>query len=63
MHDKNGKPLKIGDKVRLVGEITSVSANPDYCNCTVTSPYNPPAQMAFTVTLCTQETEKVEDDV
>lgn len=35
MHDRNGTPLKIGDKVMLPGEITSVMAHADYCNATV----------------------------
>lgn len=57
-HDKNGKLIEIGDEVILRGKVTSVQASPDYCNCTVQSPYQPPAQMGFTVTGCTQEMEK-----
>jgi hypothetical protein len=35
MHDKNGKPLKVGDRVTVEGEITSTSASEDYCNVTL----------------------------
>jgi tartrate dehydratase beta subunit/fumarate hydratase class I family protein len=35
MHDKNGNPLKVGDRVTVEGEITSTSATDDYCNVTL----------------------------
>lgn len=37
MHDKNGTPLKKGDKVFLVSEIeiTDLHAGADFCNVTV----------------------------
>lgn len=36
MHDANGTPLKVGDKVMIPCEITYLSeSTPDYCNVTV----------------------------
>jgi hypothetical protein len=36
MHDVNGKPLKIGDKVHIPCVITSLSESyPDFCNVAV----------------------------
>jgi hypothetical protein len=35
MHDKNGKLLKVGDKVNIPCIIKSVSTSEDYCNITV----------------------------
>lgn len=35
MHDKNGKPIKVGDKVIIEGEIASTTASEEYCNVTV----------------------------
>lgn len=36
MHDANGTPLKVGDKVIIPGVITNLCAgNPDYCNVDV----------------------------
>lgn len=60
-HDINKKLIQVGDTVRLVGKVTAVQTNEDYCNCTVQSPYQPPGQMGFTVTLCTQEVEKLDE--
>lgn len=37
MHDRNGSPLKFGDKVMFVGTITQLSATDDYCNVSVES--------------------------
>lgn len=37
MHDKNGKPLKIGDRVRMEAVITEGHAGEDYCNATIES--------------------------
>lgn len=61
-HDRKNVEIKVGDTVRLVGKVASVQANPDYCNCSVSSPYQPPGQMGFNVTLCTQEVEKIDTD-
>lgn len=32
MHDKNGKPLKVGDRVTLECVITETAATEDFCN-------------------------------
>lgn len=38
MHDRNGTPLKVGDRVMVEGVITNLSeSTPDYCNVTVQS--------------------------
>lgn len=35
MHDRNGEPIKVGDRVRLEGTVTSTTASEEYCNVTV----------------------------
>lgn len=35
MHDKNGKPIKVGDKVVVEGVITSANGGDEYCNVTL----------------------------
>lgn len=35
MHDRNGNPVKVGDRVLLQGEITQTSEGEEYCNVTV----------------------------
>jgi hypothetical protein len=35
MHDKNGNPIKKGDRVTIEAEITETNASPDYCNVTL----------------------------
>jgi hypothetical protein len=35
MHDRNGNPVKEGDRVRLEGDIVSTSGGEEYCNVTV----------------------------
>lgn len=37
MHDRNGTPLQVGDKVTMEMVITSVSPGPDHCNVNATS--------------------------
>ena len=32
MHDRNGTPLKAGDRVMLEAIITQISSTEDYCN-------------------------------
>lgn len=59
-HDKNGKLIQNGDTVTLTGVCENVCPGEEYCNVTVRSPYTPPKQMGFCVTLCTQEVEKVD---
>lgn len=35
MHDRNGSPLKKGDRVLIEGVITDLYAGEDYCNVAV----------------------------
>lgn len=35
MHDKNGKPIKKGDRVRIEGVIENTAATEEFCNITV----------------------------
>lgn len=35
MHDRNGNPVKVGDRVQIQGEITSTSVGEEFCNVTV----------------------------
>lgn len=35
MHDRNGNPLKVGDRVALVATIEETSTSEDYCNVKV----------------------------
>lgn len=35
MHDRNGNPVKVGDRVLVQGEITSAGATDEYCNVTI----------------------------
>jgi hypothetical protein len=35
MHDANGTPLKVGDKVIIPGVVTQLSPMEDYCNVSV----------------------------
>jgi hypothetical protein len=35
MHDKNGRPINIGDKVTIVGTVTKQSNTPDGMFCSV----------------------------
>lgn len=37
MHDLNGTPLKVGDRVKIEFVITHVSPGPDYCNISAVS--------------------------
>lgn len=37
MHDKNGHPLVVGDRVTIECIIQSASTNPDYCNLSLAS--------------------------
>lgn len=36
MHDRNGTPLKVGDKVMIPGVVADCQARADYCNVSVT---------------------------
>lgn len=35
MHDRNGNPVKAGDRVHLVGTIEETSSGEEYCNVKV----------------------------
>lgn len=37
MHDRNGTPLQVGDRIMIEYEITAVSPGPDYCNISAKS--------------------------
>lgn len=37
MHDKNGHPLQVGDRVTIEAVIQSASENPDFCNLSLVS--------------------------
>jgi len=39
MHDRIGRPLKKGDKVTILAEITDISPREDFCNVTVKTVY------------------------
>lgn len=41
MHDKNGTPLKDGDKVRFTGRIKSSTGGASFCNVTVEAAETP----------------------
>lgn len=63
MHDKNGKPLSIGDIVTITGKITSLGETGNkYCNCTVEClepmPAYPDSKQSFS-SLNTKMVEKV----
>lgn len=42
MHDKNGTPIKKGDKVLIVAEITAEHASETFCNITLGIGYDQP---------------------
>lgn len=58
-HDKNGAPLKVGDKVTVECEVTSVQPGTDYCNLSVKTvePMHP-GKEATTITLNTKQVVK-----
>lgn len=35
MHDKNGKALKVGDRVTIEAEISATNAGEEFCNVTL----------------------------
>jgi hypothetical protein len=63
MHDKNGKLLKVDDKVTITCVIKSIRATSDYCNCNVETVEKMPPENKYTssYTLNTKMVEKVED--
>lgn len=65
MHDRNGKPIKVGDRVQLQGEITSTSASDEFCNVTVKitekGQDHGPFNVQGTVVLNARQTELIEE--
>lgn len=62
MHDKNGKPLKLGDKVSVDFVIDDVQPGVEYCNCRVKIPgENGPANVLGQLTLNSRQVTKLED--
>lgn len=62
MHDRNGKPLAVGDKVIIAGVIKSAYGGDEpneYCNVTVETDV-PMAGNPYSITLNAKQTEKVE---
>ena len=39
MHDRTGNPLKKGDRVTIIAEITDLCATEDYCNVSLETVY------------------------
>jgi hypothetical protein len=62
-HDKNGNPLKVGDRVDIPCIITGISAGDDYCNCIVetTEKMAPEYKYTNTYSLNTKMVERVEE--
>jgi hypothetical protein len=66
MHDKNGKPIKKGDRVLIEAEITDTSTSETFCNVTLKigkkgeehGPYN----VTGTVVVNAQQTELIEEN-
>ena len=64
MHDKNGKPLNVGDNVLILAVITSLTGGTDACNgnFTVCGPERGPSeytpQLAMNTKLCVRNRDK-----
>lgn len=66
MHDKNGKPLKKGDKVTVEAEIVETYGAVDYCNVQLgigLDQENGPANVHGRLTINSRQVVKVEDAV
>lgn len=65
MHDRNGNPIKKGDRVRLEGEIIETHATDDYCNVTIKvtekDQEHGPHNVQATVVLNARQTELVSE--
>jgi len=58
-HDKNGVELKIGDRVLIEAEVTSITMTEEYCNATVKTVLPmPPYADGTSVTLNTKQMTK-----
>jgi len=62
MHDKDGKPLRVGDKVTIEYEIVESAATEDYCNLKVKTvlPFYPDVNRFDTSWVNSKQTSKVE---
>lgn len=63
MHDKNGKPLKKGDKVLIEAEIVETYGAVDYCNVQLgigLNKENGPDNVHGRVTLNSRQVEKID---
>lgn len=64
MHDKNGKPLKVGDKVLVEAVISTATPSEDYCNVTLSigadKPHGP-NNITGTLVLNSRQVELVEE--
>lgn len=63
MHDKNGTPLKEGDRVRFTGRIASLTGGESQCNVTVESTHEVEGEGKATIShVNSRFFEKVEDE-
>lgn len=65
MHDKNGKPLKKGDRVTIEAEITETYATDEFCNVQLKvgekDQEHGPHNVTATVTVNAKQTVLIED--
>ncbi|MCW5959283.1 MAG: hypothetical protein KIS76_03920 [Pyrinomonadaceae bacterium] len=64
MHDKNGKPLKTGDRVKVEAVIGECYSGDEYCNVQLKIGYeadNGPSNVHAFVTLNSKQVELLED--
>lgn len=55
-HDRNGQLLKVGDRVLIEAEVTSITPSEDYCNATVKTVLPmPPYTDGTSITLNTKQ--------
>lgn len=61
MHDANGVELAVGDEVMVPCVIKSITANPDYCNCTLETKHkmDPSREQGDSIVLNCRQTVKV----
>ena len=62
MHDRNGKPLAVGDKIIISGTVVTCyesTEENEYCNVTIGTDV-PMAGNPYSLTLNAKQTEKVE---
>lgn len=61
-HDVNGKEIKVGDAVKIVAIVESVTPGEDYCNVTLKPVNTPqPADAHVTITTNAKIVELVEE--